>query len=92
MAYFKANLTMQGFPFNFQGLAGTVLVGNALEQNLAGQQAAQEIPQAYFMQNVLPTQRGYMSMHYNKRLQEQTLYLEEYLQVQIQVYIKQLKN
>ena len=72
MAYFKANLTMQGFPFNFQELAGTVLVGNALEQNLAGQQAAQEIPQAYFMQNVLPTQRGYMSMHYNKAIAEHT--------------------
>ena len=63
MAYFKAKLTEQGFPFNFQELAGTVLIGNALEQNLQSQQAGQEIPQAYFMQNVVPTQRGYIGIH-----------------------------
>ena len=72
MAYFKAKLTEQGFPFNFQELAGTVLIGNALEQNLQSQQAGQEIPQAYFMQNVVPTQRGYIGIHYNKSIAEHT--------------------
>lgn len=72
MAYFKAKLTEQGFPFNFQELAGTVLIGNALEQNLQGQQAGQETPQAYFMQNVVPTQRGYVGIHYNKSVAEHT--------------------
>lgn len=72
MAYFKAKLTTEGFPFNFQELAGTVLIDSKLDQNLQSQQAGQEVPQAYFMQNVLPTQRGYIGIHYNKSIAEHT--------------------
>lgn len=72
MAHFKAKLTQQSFPFNFAELAGTVLVGNALEQNLQTQDTGQEVPQAYFMQNVLPTQRGFASVHYTRVAAEHT--------------------
>lgn len=74
MAQFKAKLTQQSFPFNFTELAGTVLVSSALEQNLqaAGSDALQEIPQSYFMQNVLPTQRGFISIHYTRVIAEHT--------------------
>lgn len=72
MAHFKAKLTQQSFPFNFAELAGTVLVSSQLEQNLQSQQAEQEVPQAYFMQNMLPTQRGFTSIHYTRVAAEHT--------------------
>lgn len=64
----KAKLTQPAFPFNFEEIAGTVLVGQAFDQNLqaSGQQVAAEIPQAFFMQNILPIQRGFASVHYTR--------------------------
>lgn len=66
MANAKAKLTQQSFPFNFQELAGTVLLPTALEQNLrvGAEQEGAEVPQAFFMQNMLPAQRGFQSVHY----------------------------
>lgn len=81
MAHIKAKLTQAGFPFNFREIAGTVLAPNYLDQNLqaSGEQVALEVPQAYFMQNVLPTARGLQSAHYARVLKPHTYptYLEE---------------
>lgn len=81
MANVKAKLTQAGFPFNFTEIAGTVLAASALDQNLqaAGEQVAAEVPQAYFMQNVLPVQRGFQSAHFTRVLKPHTYptYLDE---------------
>lgn len=81
MAQVKAKLTQQGFPFNFTELAGTVLAANYLDQNLqaGGEQVALEVPQAYFMQNVLPVARGLQSAHFTRVLKPHTYptYLDE---------------
>lgn len=74
MASIKAKLTQKAFPFNFEELAGTVLAPNYLEQNLrvGAEQEALEVPQAFFMQNVLPTQRGFDSVHYARVVGQHT--------------------
>jgi len=74
MANVKAKLTQAGFPFNFSEIAGTVLAANYLDQNLqaGGEQVAMEVPQAYFMQNVLPVQRGFSSAHFTRVLKPHT--------------------
>ena len=74
MANVKAKLTQAGFPFNFSEIAGTVLAASALDQNLqaGGEQVAMEVPQAYFMQNVLPVQRGFSSAHFTRVLKPHT--------------------
>lgn len=74
MANVKAKLTQAGFPFNFTEIAGTVLAPSYLDQNLqaGGEQVAMEVPQAYFMQNVLPVQRGLSSAHYTRVLKPHT--------------------
>lgn len=73
MAQVKLKLTQTSFPFNFNVLAGTVLVGDAWEQNLQGANAAElEVPQAYFMQNMLPITRGFGSVHYTRVAAEHT--------------------
>ena len=74
MANVKAKLTQAGFPFNFSEIAGTVLAASALDQNLqaGGEQVATEVPQAYFMQNVLPVQRGFQSAHFTSVLKPHT--------------------
>lgn len=74
MASIKAKLTQKTFPFNFSELAGTVLAPNYLEQNLrvGADQEALEVPQAYFMQNVLPVQRGFSSVHYARVVGQHT--------------------
>lgn len=81
MAHIKAKLTQAGFPFNFSEIAGTVLAPNSLDQNLqaSGEQVALEVPQAYFMQNVLPVARGLQSAHFARVLKPHTYptYLEE---------------
>ena len=75
---FHVNLTSKLFPFDFNELSSTVLMGNGFtgEQNRVlmggfdGEEPVQQygICQAYFMQNVLPIQRGYQSVHFNRRL------------------------
>lgn len=74
MANVKAKLTQAGFPFNFTEIAGTVLAASSLDQNLqaSGEQVAMEVPQAYFMQNVLPVQRGFQSAHFTRVLRPHT--------------------
>jgi len=76
----RAKLTQASFPFNFQEIAATVLVGQATDQNLqtGGEQVAAEVPQAFFLQNMLPEQRGFASVHYSRVVSEHTYprYLE----------------
>lgn len=67
-----ANLTSKLFPFDFRELSSTVVLNDGLEQNrqlltgYAGEEMVQSfgICQAYQLQNVLPTVRGYSSAHF----------------------------
>lgn len=67
-----ANLMSKLFPINFRELSSTVVLNDGLEQNrqlltgYAGEESVQQfgICQAYQLQNVLPTVRGYTSAHF----------------------------
>jgi hypothetical protein len=70
----KADLTNRQFPFNFRELSSTVVLADARDlpratpPGFSGQGAEQQagVPQAYYMENVLPTSRGYGSVHYTQ--------------------------
>lgn len=73
---FHVNLTNSSFPHNFDELGSTVIYATPFEQNRAisggfsGQDAEQSagVCQAYFMQNILPTSRGYSSVSFLETL------------------------
>lgn len=70
------NLTSKQFPIDFRELSSTIVRADIFEQNrqllqgFIGEGAEQSygLSQAYFMQNVLPTVRGYASVHYENVL------------------------
>lgn len=72
-----AVLTSREFPHNFAELGSTVVVSTPFEQNRTqpngfsgeGAEQSQNVCQAYFMQNVLPTLRGYSSVSFKQMLQ-----------------------
>jgi hypothetical protein len=70
----KVNLTAEGFPFCFDELSNTVFINAGLEQQrtlLGGFDGAESVQsfgvmQAFYLQNVLPHTRGYLSAHYSQ--------------------------
>ena len=64
---FQATLQTSDFPHNFQELGDTVVVPTRFELNSGGEPNV-SVPQAYFMQNVLPTSRGFSSVRYRNLL------------------------
>jgi len=85
MALIRANLVTQGFPFNHKELTGATIVpapGDMSQQ--AGQDAtASDSSQAYYLQNVLPTKRGYGSVHYTQAISKHTypVYMDDIFQL-----------
>jgi hypothetical protein len=73
---FHAALTSREFPHNFAELGSTLVIGSQFEQNqnqpgqFVGEGAEQSagVCQAYFMQNVMPIQRGYSSVSFRQML------------------------
>lgn len=73
---FHVNLTNREFPHSFVELGSTVVISNMLEANRpqvggfngTGAEQSAGICQAYFMQNVLPTTRGYSSVSFQQKL------------------------
>lgn len=71
-----ASLLSKEFPFIFEELSSTLIVNRGLEQNRqqlggfegAGGEQSYGICQAYFMQNVLPLQRGYSAVNFTNLL------------------------
>lgn len=73
---FHVSLVNQSIPFNFNELSSTIIYGTPFEQNqrvpqsFVGVDAEQSlgICQAYFLQNVFPTTRGYSSLRFEKMI------------------------
>ena len=72
---YRGNLSAKVFPFLSSQMGPTVIVGgqdqsNVFQQN-AGDSAGGDnnIPQAYYMHNVVPTAQGYKSVGYSQLLQ-----------------------
>lgn len=73
---FHVSLVNQSFPFNFTELSSTIIYGTPLEQNrgvpqsFVGRDADLSfgICQAYYLQNVLPTVRGYSSLRFEQMI------------------------
>src|SRR6187549_3436376 len=69
-----ADLVSAKFPYNYSELSSTVVINRGLEsqrsapQGFHGAEAAQSegVPQAYFMENVLPISRGFTSVAYTQ--------------------------
>jgi hypothetical protein len=62
----RAALLQQAFPVDARQLGDTVLIGRGLEPAEAANEIARA--QVYALQNVVPTQRGWCSVHYAKAL------------------------
>lgn len=71
-----ADLLSAKFPYNYSELSSTVVINRGLESHrnapsgFHGAEAVQSegIPQAYFMQNVMPSSRGFTSVAYTQML------------------------
>lgn len=69
-----ADLTSREFPFNFRELSSTVVLNQGSEisrstpSRFSGNQSEQQmgIPQAYYMENVVPISRGFASVSYTQ--------------------------
>lgn len=85
MALFRANLVTQGFPFNFKELTGATIIpqGGDMHQQAGAEAVAVDASQAYFMQNVMPTTRGYGSVHYTQAVSHHTypVYMDDIFQL-----------
>lgn len=77
----RAALLQQAFPIDARQLGDTVLVGRGLEPAEAANEIAR--PQVYALQNMLPTQRGWCSVHYASAQPGYTypVYLEQVVQL-----------
>ena len=72
----RSALTSTKFPYNFSELATTVIVNKGLETQRMGQGSFnggetdqnQGIPQAYYMENVIPVSRGFTSVSYTQMI------------------------
>lgn len=72
----SADLLVKGFPFNVESFGSTVIINQGFELNRTpyvnrGQDFGDVsgLPQAYYMHNVVPTTRGYRSVHFPLALQ-----------------------
>lgn len=81
MSEIRAALLQQAFPIDARQVGDTVLVGRGLEPAEAANEIARA--QVYALQNVVPTQRGWCSVHYTKALEEYTYptYLQQVVQL-----------
>ncbi len=76
MATIRAALVTTKFPYNFDELCSTIVVNKGLATQRLGQgnfnavdaPQAEGIPQAYYMENVLPISRGYTSVAYTQMI------------------------
>lgn len=77
----RAALLQQAFPIDARQLGDTVLIGRGLEPPEVANEVAR--PQVYALQNMLPTQRGWCSVHYATALDGYTypVYLEQVVQL-----------
>lgn len=73
-----AGLITSKFPFNYDELSSCVVLMTGVESakqaggNFVGNEAEQQagIPQAYYMENVIPISRGFASVHYTQVIPE----------------------
>lgn len=85
MATIRAKLVSSGLPFNYKELTGATIIPVPGDlQALSGAEAiADDTSQAYFLQNVLPIQRGYSSVHFTKAVGIHTypVYMDDLFQL-----------
>lgn len=69
-------LTQEDFPFNPDNFVDTELRDTGFEQQLSP-------PQAFYMQNVLPQNRGYTSVHFSRVISDSSypIYMDKILQL-----------